>query len=269
MFIKKLHKSVVVALRDISLLIVICILTGCAKQKSENVAAGGDSWEIIKKNGVLKIGTDATYLPFEVRDPQTGELVGFDIDLMKEICRRLQIKPEFHVVSFDGIIAGLKTKKYDVIISAMTITEERSKEVSFSIPYYLAGQSIAVHVENNTIRGLEDLKGKKIGVQLGTTGEIEARKIKDAQVVPYEDINTAFIDLANKNLDAVINDIPTTRAIVSAKKNLKIVGALLTKEYYGIAVRKEDATLLQQINRVLEEIIKDGTLEKLKKKWMI
>lgn len=260
-------KKITLLLISISMC-TLFLFGGCTKQKRD-VPANDNSWEIIKKSGILRVGTDATYLPFEIRDPRSGELIGFDIDLMKEICEHLQIKPEFHVVSFDGIIAGLKTKKYDAIISAMTITEERSKEVSFSIPYYLAGQSIAVHVENDTIRGLEDLKGKKIGVQLGTTGEIEARKIKDAKVVPYEDINTAFIDLANKNLDAVINDIPTTRAIVGAKKNLKIVGDMLTKEYYGIAVRKEDVTLLQQINRALEDIIKDGTLDKLKKKWGI
>jgi len=219
---------------------------------------------------LLRIGTDATYPPFETVDINTGELVGFDIDLIKEICKELNKKPEFIVVPFDGIISGLKQKKYDAVISAMTITEERSREVNFSRSYYLAGQSIVVREENKNILNVNNLIRKKIGVQLGTTGEMQSKKIKDAEVVSYDNISAAFIDLENKKLDAIINDIPTNRAIITKRPNIyKIVGGVFTKEYYGIAVRKEDRELLLKINSAIDEIEKSGCLKKLKNKWKI
>lgn len=217
----------------------------------------------------IKIGTDATYPPFEYIDTKTSEIVGFDIDLIKEICTRMGYKAEFVVVPFDGIIAGLQSKKYDMIISAMTITEERSKEVSFSQPYYLSGQSIVVTADNTTINSEKDLSGKIIGVQLGTTGEMLAKKIPQAKIISYDNITAAFIDLDNRRLDAIVNDIPTNKIIVSQRKGLKIVSGLLTKEYYGIAVRKNDKELLDKINFTLMECKKDNYLTKLYKKWSI
>ncbi|PIV53477.1 MAG: basic amino acid ABC transporter substrate-binding protein [Elusimicrobia bacterium CG_4_10_14_0_8_um_filter_37_32] len=234
----------------------LCLLFLCACSRTNDT-------------NILKIGTDATYPPFEIIDTTTGELVGFDIDLMKEICKEISKKPEFIIVPFDGIIAGLKQKKYDAIISAMTITDERSKEVGFSKPYFLAGQSIVVREDNNSIKSLNDLINKKIGVQLGTTGEIEAKKILNVVVVSYDNISAAFIDLKNGRIDAIINDIPTNRLIVNQKGKMKIVGEPLTKECYGIAVRQEDKKLLELINCTLDKIQKNGIQRKLYRKWQI
>jgi len=221
----------------------------------------------VENTKILKIGTDATYPPFETVDVTTSKLVGFDIDLMTEICKRLGKEPEFIVVPFDGIISGLKQKKYDAVISAMTITDERKKEVSFSKPYYLAGQSIAVRKADKNIYGIEELKGKKIGVQLGTTGEMQAKSIKNTKVISYDNISAAFIDLENERIDAVINDMATTRAIITKKSDaFKIVGDVFTKEYYGIAVRKKDGELLAMINSALTELEKSGYLKNLKTK---
>jgi len=219
---------------------------------------------------ILKIGTDATYPPFEYICGDTGKLIGFDIDLIKKICAELSYKPEFLVVPFDGIIAGLKQKKYDIIISAMTITKERLAEINFSKPYYLAGQSIVVRIDNREIKSQYDLKNKKIGVQLGTTGEMTVKKIFNTTVISYDNISSAFIDLENGRLDAIVNDIPTNRNFVNKKSDkFKIVGNVFTEEKYGIAVRKEDTLLLEKINNVISKLEKQSYLTKLKKTWKI
>ena len=117
------------------LLSVFILLTGCAGEKEV------PAW---KAESILKIGTDATYPPFELVSTETGEPEGFDIDIIASICEVYGWQPEFIITPFDGIIPGLKSRKYDCIISAMTITPQREAIVSFSQPYYLAGQIVAV-----------------------------------------------------------------------------------------------------------------------------
>ena len=215
------------------------------------------------------MGTDATYPPFESKDARTGELVGFDIDLIKAICEELEVKCEFIVVPFDGIISGLKNNKYDAIISSFTITPEREKIVDFSQPYYQAGQSIAVREDDQKIKSLDDLIGKTIGVQLGTTGEILAKKIEGAEIISYDNIGAAFIDMDNHKLDAVINDKPTSEMIIALKGKAKIVGETLTSENYGIAVRKGEKRLLDTINNSLDKLQASGKIQKINEKWFL
>jgi len=145
-------------------LVLISSLPGCGGQET-------DTWSEITHSGIFRIGTDATYPPFETVDTRTTEVVGFDIDLMRAICAKYELEPEFIITPFDGIVPGLTTEKYDAIISAFTITPQRAREVLFSRPYYDAGQVIAVRLDDSTITSLEDLQGKSLGVQLGTTGE--------------------------------------------------------------------------------------------------
>ncbi len=216
---------------------------------------------------VLRIGTDATYPPFESINPATGQPAGFDIDLITEICKINGWKPKFIATAFDGIIPGLINGKYDVVISAMTITPERAAVVDFSNPYYLAGQSIAVPLDDTTIHGVGDLMGKRVGVQLGTTGEMLAKKIEGIQVFSYDNIGAAFIDMANGNLDAVLNDFPTTKEYIKKMGKAKIVGEILSTEHYGIAVRKGDKQLLDAINSALEKIKENGIFTDLHMKW--
>jgi len=213
------------------------------------------------------VGTDATYPPFESKDAKTGKVIGFDIDLMSAICEELGVKCGFTVVPFDGVISGLKNQKYDAIISAFTITPEREKIVDFSQPYYQAGQSIAVREDEENIKSLDDLVGKRIGVQLGTTGEILAKKIKRAKIISYDNIGAAFIDMDNHKLDAVINDKPTSERVIAVKGKAKIVGETLTSENYGIAVRKGEQRLLDAINRSLEKLQVTGKIQQIKDKW--
>ena len=213
------------------------------------------------------VGTDATYPPFESKDAKTGKLIGFDIDLMSAVCEELGVGCEFIVVPFDGIVSGLKNHKYDAIISAFTITPEREKMVDFSQPYYQAGQSIAVRIDEQEIKSIDDLVGKKVGVQLGTTGEILAKKIEGAEIISYDNIGAAFIDMDNHRLDAVINDKPTSQRVIAVKGKAKIVGETLTSENYGMAVRKGEKRLLDAINKSLEKLQASGKLQKINQKW--
>ncbi|MFZ5979872.1 MAG: basic amino acid ABC transporter substrate-binding protein [Candidatus Zixiibacteriota bacterium] len=216
---------------------------------------------------VLPIGTDATYPPFETVNTATGEPEGFDIDLIKRICELNSWKPEIVVTPFDGMIPGLNGHKYDAAISAMTITPQRAAVIDFSEPYYRAGQIVAVPLNDSLIKGVDDLRGRKVGVQLGTTGEIMAKKLTGVKVFSFDNIGAAFIDMANGNLDAVLNDLPTTTEYIRQNPTAKTVGELLSTEHYGIAVRKRDEELLRKINEALMTMKADGSYEALYQKW--
>ena len=249
-------------MRKLLVLFTLLLLSLCfCSQKNE------DALDRISRTKKLVAGTDATYPPFESKDAKTGKLVGFDIDLMNAICENLGVKCEFTVVPFDGIISGLKNHKYDAIISAFTITPERQKMVDFCQPYYQAGQSIAVRLDEQGIESIDDLVSKKVGVQLGTTGEILAKKIEGAEIISYDNIGAAFIDMDNKKLDAIINDKPTSERIIAVKGKAKIVGETLTSENYGIAVRKGEQRLLDAINNSLEELQTTGKIQQIEDKW--
>jgi len=249
-------------MRKLLVLFTLLLLSLCfCSQKDE------DTLDRMSRTKKLVVGTDATYPPFESKDAKTGKLIGFDIDLMNAICDNLGVEGEFTVVPFDGIVSGLKNHKYDAVISAFTITPEREKVVDFSQPYYQAGQSIAVRLDEQRIKSIDDLVGKKVGVQLGTTGEILAKKIEGAEIISYDNIGAAFIDMDNKKLDAIINDKPTSERIIAVKGKAKIVGETLTSENYGIAVRKGEQRLLDAINESLQKLLATGKLQRINEKW--
>jgi len=231
----------------------------CSKEKP-------DAFSRVMREKKLLVGTDATYPPFESKD-DSGKLVGYDIDLMDAICDKLGARCEYVVVPFDGIVSGLNSEKYDAIISSFTITPEREMVIDFSKPYYQASQSIAIRLDQQKINSLIDLKGKRIGVQLGTTGELLAKKVEEAEVVSFDNIGAAFIDLENGKLDAIVNDKPTSQRIIALRGNAKIVGSDLSSENYGIAVRKGEKRLLDAINNSLTSLELSGKLEDLNKKW--
>lgn len=247
----------------LSLLIVFCVpflLLRCG-------VSGEDGFAKVRKSGVLRVGTDATYPPFEWIDTATGQVEGFDVDLVRELCKEIGCKAEFVVVPFDGIIAGLVSGKYDMIASTFTITPERAKQVAFSDPYYDGGQTIAVPLYDTSTSGVEDLQGKTIAVQLGTTGERRASQIPGAEIIAFENIGAAFIDMENGRVDAVINDKPTTELIIRQRGAAKIVGPTLTAEEYGFAVKHADKGLLSALNRALTTIKSDGRFESIRERW--
>ena len=242
------------------ILSIILFSLNCSGQKP-------DAFKRILQQKKLLVGTDATYPPFESKDADTGKLVGFDIDLMEAICDKLGVKCEYIVVPFDGIVSGLNNNKYDAIISSFTITPQRETVVDFSKPYYQASQSIAVKLNQEKINSLIDLKGKRVGVQLGTTGELLAKRIEGAEIISFDNIGAAFIDLENRKLDAIVNDKPTSQRIIALRGNAKLVGPDLSSGNYGIAVRKGEKRLLDAINSALTALELSGKIDDLNKKW--
>lgn len=218
---------------------------------------------------VYRIATDATYPPFETVDENTKELVGFDMELIKAVAEAAGIKYELVNVNFDPLLAGTSQCQYDAAISAITITDDRKKTMSFTDGYINAGQIVTINTENTEIKTVADLKGKRIGVQIATTGAIEAGKIEGADVKTYDTVDLAFLDLVNKQVDAVVADYPTSLAFVKQNEG-KIVttGDPFTEEKYGIAVCQKNTELLEKLNAGLKAVIEKGTIKELEAKWL-
>ncbi len=241
--------------RLLSLLMVAILLLGAVSLSS------------CAKSTTYIIATDATWAPFEYRD-DNNNIVGFDIDLMNAIADKAGIKIEFQDVGFDALLAGMAQGTYDAAISSITITEDRAKSMLFSDPYFVAGQNIVVQKSNTAITGQDSLKGKKIGAQLGTTGETLAKEIEGSDVKSYNQIGLAIQDLLNGQIDAVICDTPIAQGYVNKNAaTLKMIGEALTTENYGIAVAKGKTDLLNKINQGLAAIKADGTVNQITLKW--
>jgi len=217
---------------------------------------------------VLRVGSDVAYPPFEYVDEATGEYVGFDMDIIREIGRRLGMDVQVINVAWEGIIPGLLSGHYDVIISAMTITNERAQAVDFSDPYFATGQVILVRADDDRIKEPADLKGKRVAVQIGTTGHFAAERIEGAVVEHYPLTPEAILALKLGRADAVVLDELVALEEVRANPGqVKVVGTPFTIEYYGIAIRKGNPDLLRAINLALAQMKADGTYDEIYDRW--
>jgi polar amino acid transport system substrate-binding protein len=199
---------------------------------------------------------------------KTGDFTGFDVDLIKAIGQVAGFDVEIKEMGFDGIITALQTNNVDLAISGISIDDERKKAVDFSLPYYQSGLVVAVKADNNTIKGFDDLKGKKIAVQIGTTGAKEAKKIPGAKVTELDKVPDVFLELKNGGVDAVVNDLPVTAYYIQqGNKDIKIVGDVRSAEYYGIAVPKGKPEVLHKINDGLKALKASGQYAEIYKKW--
>ncbi|MEM0980336.1 MAG: basic amino acid ABC transporter substrate-binding protein [Cyanobacteria bacterium P01_H01_bin.58] len=217
--------------------------------------------------GVLTVATEPAFPPFEFQ-AENGELEGFDIDLMNAIGDAAGLEVKFESLPFDGIIPALQAGTVDAAISGMTITEERLQTVDFSRPYIKAGLAIAVEDSTTDIASLEDLEDKRIAVQIGTTGADQAAEIPGAQISTFDSAPLALQELANGNVDAVINDAPVTLDAIASGNiaGLEVVGELLTTEFYGIALPK-DSENVAVVNDAIAALIEDGTYAEIYDKW--
>jgi peptide/nickel transport system substrate-binding protein len=217
---------------------------------------------------VYKIGTNAEYPPFEFVD-EAGNIVGFDPDLMVAVAEKAGFEFEFVNTRWDGIFVALQSGEFDAVISAATITVERAEIVDFSDPYFEAGQRLVVQAGETEIKGPDDLAGKKVGVQLGTTGDIWLSEETQAEVVRYDENTLAFQALASGDVDAAMADGPTAVDIVKAnpEMGLVVLDDVYTDELYGIAVNEDREELLIAINRGLAAVKADGTYDAIYDKW--
>ncbi|RCJ16611.1 glutamine ABC transporter substrate-binding protein [Nostoc sp. ATCC 43529] len=216
---------------------------------------------------LLKVATDPTFIPFEIQTA-SGKLEGFDIDLINAIAQVAGFRVSFENLPFDGMISALQAKRVDAAISGITITTERLKTIAFSRPYFKAGLAIAVRQDNQNIKDFNSLQGKKIAVQIGSTGADFAKTIPNAKISTFNSGPEFFQDLLNGNVDAVVSDaFATLYAINNGKlKGIKVVADLLTEEYYGIATPK-DSPHLETINKALAALLSNGTYKQIYQKW--
>ncbi len=226
-------------------------------------ACGGEKKAAEEK--VYVIGTNAEYPPFEY--VENGEIAGFDADVIKEAAKRMGIQYKWVNTNFDGLIPALQTKKVDVVIAGMSITPERAKAVNFSVPYLTSNVSVITN-KNNPIKDMNDLEGKSYGVELGTTKEASARKIPNAEVIPFSSNTGALVALKAGKIDGMVLDESVSLKFVENNSELALVG-VMEGEPKAIAFNKDDTELCEKFNKAVEEMLKDGTIEKMRAQYGI
>lgn len=228
--------------------------------------AGADEGYKLVKEGTLTMATNAYFPPYEYYDGK--DIIGIDADIAKAIADKMGLELKIEDMEFDSIITAVSTGKADLGLAGMTVTPDRQKNVDFSDSYATGIQSVIVK-EDSTITKIDDLKGKKIGVQLSTTGDIYATDAygKDA-VVQYNKGNDAVMALTQGQVDAVIIDNEPAKSYVEANKGLKILDTEYATENYAACISKDNAGLTKAVNKALAELKDDGTLQKIVDKYI-
>jgi len=233
-----------------------------------NLTEKGPITQAIIEKGSIIIGTDATYPPMEYLD-SSENMIGYDVDLGKRIAEELGVTAEFKNIAWDDLFTSLKNSEVDIIISAVTITQERKDEYDFSIPYINAGQVIITQISNTEISTTNDLSGKKIAVQEGTTNEEEALKhTSEDLVIKYKSFEEAAQSLVNGESDAIFSDLTNAKGIVDENPTLIIASDPFTSDFYGIVFRKGSTDIVIEVNEIIDTIRQRGVLTSLKQKWL-
>jgi polar amino acid transport system substrate-binding protein len=247
---------------------VVLLLAGWAR---------ADTLDEIKKRGEMVIGMEAAYVPYE--SIQDGKIVGFDCDIGQHFADKLGVKVKFVDTEWSGIIPALYTKKFDTILSGMTITKERAEKILFSQPYAEASNMVLIRASDNSIKTAADLSGKAVGAQLGSAGAQVAKKFDEmlkAQGKPgftdiklYEHYPEAYADLVTKRLDGVVNSMSTLMVVMQQQKGLfrQVGGIQDIKAWVGMAFRKDDVAFQKFVNDEFSAMKKSGELTALQSKW--
>ena len=218
----------------------------------------------------ITCATDATWPPMEMVD-ENKNIVGFDIDFLNAVAKEAGFKVEFKSTAWDGIFAGIAAGKYDAIMSSVTILEERKKTMSFSEPYINVGLVLVVPKESDAVM-IANLVGKSAGAQIGTTSAREIEKVEGVELKSYDEIGLAFEDMATGRIAGVVCDTAVAAHYAlkqeEYKEKFKIAGDVLTEEYYGIVVRKDNRKLLDLINRGIKAVQEKGIDKQMEEKWL-
>ncbi|MFO7296415.1 MAG: basic amino acid ABC transporter substrate-binding protein [Clostridia bacterium] len=241
-------------------LVVVLSFMGCSTKI--------DTMKRIKETKKIIWGTNAAFPPFEMR--QGDEVIGIDAEIAKRIADKLGVELVVEDMEFDALLPALVSGKIDFIAAGYTVDPDRAEQVLFTDTYFTAVQVIIVMKDNQEIKGPEDLKGKKIGVQNATTGDLVASKIEGAEVKRYNNGMEAVMDLKNGNIDAVIIDNLPAQMLAQKNPEVKILEESPSEEEeYAIAVRKGDTELQKVINEVLAEMKNSGEIDELLKKYSL
>ncbi|REG49609.1 amino acid ABC transporter substrate-binding protein (PAAT family) [Paraburkholderia sp. BL6669N2] len=233
-------------------------------------ATSDNSLADLQKKGVLTIANTQTSPPWSFLGTD-NKLAGYDVDVANEVARRLGIKKvEFVADTFSNFVDGLKTGKYDLIVSGMAATSERKKVVDFSVPYTAQGFLIWVNDKNTDIKDLASLAGKKVGVDAGTANEVWARAhLTKSEIVSYDNGGFLYNDLATGRTDAVIEShFAGYKTKEINHLPIKEVGEPLTFSLGCIAIPKNEPTLAQAVNQALSDMLADGTVQKIGQKYL-
>ncbi len=245
-------------------LIALAVMTCLALASSAALA---------QEKKVITIATDATWPPMEFID-ENKELVGYSIDYMRAAAAEAGYEVKLINAAWDGIFLGLLNDQYDAICSSVTITDERKQTMDFSTPYFTVRQAIIVP-KDSPVKSLEDLKGKRAGSQISTTGTFAVNKVDGIESITFDEVGLAVEDLFLGRLDAVVcDDAVASNFIMENEKyreNLKIAAVLSAdtdQELYGVAVRKGNQEILDLINKGIAGVQAKGIDQQLNKKWI-
>lgn len=220
----------------------------------------------------LVIAIDATFVPMSFVN-EKGELDGFEVELIKEVVKNAGYDYELVNVEWGGLFGGLITEKFDLVISSITILEERKNRMAFSIPYLQSGVAVLVQKDVGNVDNLEQLAESKatVGAQINTTSHYFLQKYEGIKIKTYEKFGHAVIDMANKGNDGVVGDSVQVNYYFKKNKilgqNARFLGSRMTSEFYGIVLRKMDLELKENIDASLTELLLNGTVQRLHGKW--
>lgn len=252
-------------------LVTMClVLMAVVMLAAGSVTAG--ALDEIQKRGTLRVGMEPGYMPFELTN-QKGEIIGFDVDMAKRIAKAMEVELELVSTAWDGIIPALLTGKFDILMSGMTLTQQRNMSINFAQPYIVIGQSILVNKKyEGTVEDYKDLNDPKYTVasKLGTTGEQAVKRlIPNAKYISYETEQEGVLEVINGKVDAFIYDMPYNAIAYAQRGGEKIfhLGEPFTFEPLAWAIRKGDPDFLNWLNNFMFQVKSDGTYEKIFKKW--
>ena len=236
-------------------IIIFSLILSCSSDKNSSESLGKT------EDKIIYVGIDAAFPPFGYLE--NGNIAGFDYDIMSEIAKLTDMKVEFNQMQFAGLLPALQTKKIDAIIAGMTVTEERKQFVNFSETYYVSSQVILVHRDNNTINNFDNLDGKNVGTVIGTTGDTIMTENERVNVRKFDTGAEAVLSLKEKKIDAIVFDKEPCKNFAKYNAEIKLIESDAIEEDYAIAVRKEDTSLLENINKGISIIMTNGTYENL------
>lgn len=245
-----------------ALALALLLAAGCAAQ-----ATVADSLTRVMENNKLTVVGSGGYRPFNYID-ETGKVIGFDVDTGAAIAERMGVELDYVTSDWDGLVEGLKNARYDGILGSMAITEERLKEVNFTVPYYYSGAQLIVRADSG-ITDPAQMAGKTIAVTTGTNFVQDAEGL-GAKVSLYQDDNATMMELINGRVDGVITDrLVALEAMnaISGGDTLAFAGEILRLEEMAIAVNKNDPELLDKLNEIIAEMHSDGTLSLISQTW--
>ncbi|RCV90601.1 transporter substrate-binding domain-containing protein [Billgrantia montanilacus] len=219
---------------------------------------------------VVKVVTDPSFVPFEMLDPDTGEMIGFDMDIINEVADRAGFEVDLTTMEFAGIIPAVQTGSQEIAIAGVTITEERAEIVDFSDPYYDSGLQIIVRAENDSVETIEDLEGLSVATRIGSTSYdfLQETLGDSADITPYPGNSDMYMALLGRNVDAAFYDAPNVSYFSQTRGEgrTKVVGPLYEGQQYGIVFHK-GSQWVEPVNEALAEMQEDGTYDEIYQKW--